>query len=83
VAASPPILIVAVAGLAVLGALVSSITNALDDPHHRVAAILTFLVVASGITVLGIGSAFWGLLVGGIVMAWLGWVRKTRESDVE
>lgn len=82
VSASPPILIVAVAGLAVLGALVTSVTSALDDPHHRVAAIATFLVVASGIVVVNIGSAFWGLLVGGIVMAWLSWARKPKEHHV-
>ncbi|MFT4030225.1 MAG: benzoate/H(+) symporter BenE family transporter [Protaetiibacter sp.] len=34
---------------------------------------MTFLVVASGVTVAGIGSAFWGLVVGGVVMLWLGW----------
>ena len=76
VTAAPPILIIAVAGLAVLGALIAGITNALEDPRHRVAAIVTFLVVASGIVILNIGSAFWGLLVGGIVMAWLGWTRR-------
>jgi len=76
VSAAPGILITAVAGLAVLGALITSVVNALEDPRHRVAAIVTFLVVASGIVVLGIGSAFWGLIVGGIVMAWIGWRRK-------
>ncbi|WP_309619744.1 benzoate/H(+) symporter BenE family transporter [Salinibacterium sp.] len=76
VAAAPSILITAVAGLAVMGALISSVVNALDDPRHRLAAILTFLVVASGIVVVGIGSAFWGLLVGAAVMAWLGWSRR-------
>ena len=76
VAAAPSILITAVAGLAVMGALISSVVNALDDPRHRLAAIVTFLVVASGIVVVGIGSAFWGLLVGAAVMAWLGWSRR-------
>jgi benzoate membrane transport protein len=75
VAAAPPILIEAVAGLAVLGALITAITGALEAPEHRVAAILTFLVVASGIAPLSIGSALWGLLVGGVVMLWLGWPR--------
>ena len=51
---------------------------ALDDPAHRVAAIVTFLVVASGVVILNSGSAFWGLLMGGIVMAWLGWTRRER-----
>lgn len=68
VSASPPIIITAVAGLAVLGALITSLTGALDDPHSRVAAIATFLVVASGIVVIGVGSAFWGLLVGAVVL---------------
>jgi benzoate membrane transport protein len=78
VAAAPSILIVTVAGLAVLGALVGGITGALEDPKHRIAAILTFLVVASGVSVAGVGSAFWGLLVGGVVMLWLGF--RTREA---
>ncbi|MEP6480225.1 MAG: benzoate/H(+) symporter BenE family transporter, partial [Rhodoglobus sp.] len=81
VAAAPTVLITAVAGLAVLGALVTSVVNALEDPRHRITAIVTFLVVASGIVVLGIGSPFWGLLAGGIVMAWLGWTRRDRRSD--
>ncbi|MDJ0324465.1 benzoate/H(+) symporter BenE family transporter [Cryobacterium sp. PH31-AA6] len=72
VSASPPILITVVAGLALLGALVTSLTTALDDARHRITAVATFLVTASGISVLGIGSAFWGLLVGGAVMLWLG-----------
>jgi benzoate membrane transport protein len=78
VAASPPILITAVAGLALLGALVTSVTGALDDPRHRLTAVATFLVTASGITLLGIGSAFWGLVVGGVFMLWLGWERGSR-----
>jgi benzoate membrane transport protein len=68
VSASPPILIEAVAGLALLGALISAITAALEDGRDRVIAIVTFLVVASGIHLVGIGSAFWGLVVGALVM---------------
>jgi benzoate membrane transport protein len=70
VQASPPIIITAVAGLALLGALVTSITGALEVPVHRITAIGTFLVTASGIAVAGIGSAFWGLVVGGVLMLW-------------
>ena len=80
VAAASPILILAVAGLAVLGALVSGISGALEAPEHRIAAILTFLVVASQVKPFGIGSAFWGLLVGGIVMLWLGWRRRAAVT---
>ena len=86
VAASPPILIIAVAGLAVIGALVTSITGALEDPPHRITAIATFLVTASGFTLVGIGSAFWGLLTGALFMVWLGWRRRpavTEESPAE
>ncbi|MEO7349415.1 MAG: benzoate/H(+) symporter BenE family transporter [Terrimesophilobacter sp.] len=71
VAASPPILIIAVAGLAVIGALITSITGALEEPAHRIAAIATFLVTASGLVVLSVGSAFWGLLTGAVFMLWL------------
>ena len=80
VAAAPTILILAVAGLAVLGALVTGITAALEAPEHRIAAILTFVVVASQVKPFGIGSAFWGLLVGGVVMLWLGWRRRRSEA---
>jgi benzoate membrane transport protein len=76
---TPPLLITAVAGLAMLGALVAAVATALEDPNNRVVAIITFLVVASGIVIVGIGSPFWGLLVGGIVMLWLGWHRRRRE----
>jgi benzoate membrane transport protein len=83
VAASPPVLIQAVAGLALLGALVTAITTALEDPAHRIVAIVTFLVAVSGVSIAGIGSAFWALLVGGIVMLWfLPWRRRHRPDSV-
>jgi benzoate membrane transport protein len=53
---------------------------ALEKPEHRPVAIITFLVVASGITIAGIGSALWGLVVGGIVMLWLGWRLRRRPG---
>jgi len=68
VTASPPIIITAVAGLALLGALVASISSALEDVEHRLVAIVTFLVAVSGISIAGVGSPFWALLVGGTVM---------------
>jgi len=70
VSASPPILITAIAGLALFGALAGAVTTALEDPDHRLVAIVTFLVVASSVTIAGIGSAFWGLIVGALVMLW-------------
>jgi benzoate membrane transport protein len=80
VSASPPILIEAVAGLALLGALIGAVTSALEEPSHRVVAIATFLVVASGIQLLNIGSAFWGLVVGGVVMLVLTAGRGRRRT---
>lgn len=80
VAASPPVLIESVAGLAVLGALVTSITNALEDEEGRIVAIGTFLVVASGVAIAGIGSAFWGLVVGAVLHVWLRTWRKKTSS---
>jgi benzoate membrane transport protein len=80
VSASPPILIEAVAGLALLGALVAAVVAAVEDASTRLAAVLTFLVTASGIVVGGIGSAFWGLIAGGIVLSWLGWRRRSRAE---
>ncbi|CAN5285686.1 benzoate/H(+) symporter BenE family transporter [soil metagenome] len=89
VSVSPPILITAVAGLALLGALSTSVAAAIEAPEHRIVAIATFLVVAVGVVPsatppLGIGWAFWGLVVGGIVMLWLN-VRRRRapEPDTE
>ncbi|WP_331461013.1 benzoate/H(+) symporter BenE family transporter [Micromonospora tarapacensis] len=61
---SPPVLVIAVAGLALLPALGSSLGNAVSDPAMVLPAVVTFVVTASGVAVLGIGAAFWGLLAG-------------------
>ena len=83
ISVAPTILVTAVAGLAVLGALITSVVGALEQPEHRITAIITFLVVASGVVVIGIGSAFWGLLVGGVIMAWLGWRRRSKAEPAD
>ncbi|MBN9607107.1 MAG: benzoate/H(+) symporter BenE family transporter [Actinomycetales bacterium] len=69
VTASPPILIESVAGLALIGALTTAVVGALAEPEGRVVAVGTFLVVASGVAIAGLGSAFWGLVVGAVL--WL------------
>lgn len=61
---SPPVLVIAVAGLALLPALSSSLANAVADPAMLLPAMVTFVVTASGVAALGIGAAFWGLLAG-------------------
>jgi benzoate membrane transport protein len=69
-AAFPGELVMAIAGLALLGTIAGSLSAALADSDSRDAALLTFLVTASGISLAGIGSAFWGLAVG-LVAHWL------------
>ncbi|MDH6632707.1 UNVERIFIED_ORG: benzoate membrane transport protein [Lelliottia amnigena] len=65
-AALPLSWIQTLAGLALLGTISGSLYQALQHETERDAAIVTFLVTASGVTLLGIGSAFWGLIAGGI-----------------
>lgn len=67
--ALPPALIHTIAGLALLGTLSGSLFRALHEERGRDAAMVTFLITASGLTLLGVGAAFWGL-VGG-VLVWL------------
>jgi benzoate membrane transport protein len=71
----PPSLIVLVAGLALLGALANALTIALKDERERMAATVTFAVTASGLTLFGVGSAFWGL-VGGLIVLFLDLMKK-------
>lgn len=61
---APPVLVIAVAGLALLPALGSSLAAAVTEPAGREAAVVTFAVTASGTAILGIGAAFWGLVAG-------------------
>jgi len=63
-AAFPRELVVSVAALALFGSIMSGLTNAMQDARQREAALVTFMVTASGLTLLSIGSAFWGLVAG-------------------
>ncbi|WP_279045801.1 benzoate/H(+) symporter BenE family transporter [Cedecea davisae] len=54
------------AGLALLGTIAGSLHQALSHERERDAAIVTFLVTASGVNLLGVSSAFWGLVAGGV-----------------
>ncbi|CBG88363.1 benzoate/H(+) symporter BenE family transporter [Citrobacter rodentium] len=64
------------AGLALLGTLSGSLYQALHNDAERDAAIITFLVTASGLTLCGIGPAFWGLVAGGICFCGLHIARR-------
>ncbi|WP_222842171.1 benzoate/H(+) symporter BenE family transporter [Endozoicomonas montiporae] len=54
------------AGFAVLGTLLMCLQNAFNDARYHEAALITFLVTVSGVTLFGIGSTLWGLVVGGL-----------------
>jgi len=61
---APAGLIITVAALALLGTLGSSLQGALADETDREAAVITIVATASGLTLFGIGAAFWGLAIG-------------------
>ncbi|WP_082332604.1 benzoate/H(+) symporter BenE family transporter [Lysinibacillus contaminans] len=60
----PPTFIATLAGLALLGTIGSSLSDALGDPNNRETALITFLAAAANVTLLGVGGAFWGLVAG-------------------
>lgn len=62
--ALPHAVIATLTGLALVPALMNSVANMLEDQADRDAAVLTFLATGSGLALYGLGSAFWGLLVG-------------------
>lgn len=69
IAALPAALIKTVAGLALIGAFLGALSSALADEAKRFPAVLTLVVTASGLTLFGIGSAFWGLVAGLVALA--------------
>jgi benzoate membrane transport protein len=66
--AFPAALIMGVAGMALLGTIASGLSAALRDERYREAALITFLVTLSGVSLLGVGSAFWGLVAGALTL---------------
>lgn len=75
---APPELITTVAGLALIPALVGSISAAFSDSSQLEAPALTFLIAASGMTLLGISGAFWGVVIGAIM-----WFSKSLRRSTE
>jgi len=65
-AAFPKELVMAIAGLALFGTIGNGLAAALGDESRREPALITFLVTASGVTLAGIGAAFWGLVAGAL-----------------
>jgi benzoate membrane transport protein len=84
--ALPATFIATLAGLALLGTIGASLANALADARAREAALITFLAAAANISLLGIGGAFWGLVIGLLAHAVLNgrlpWQRRTASADL-
>lgn len=78
--AFPRALIVTIAGLALVGTIAHSLLTSLTPERGRDAAFLTFLVTASGLSWQGIGSAFWGLVIG-LAATWLSHDRTPRTGN--
>jgi len=68
--AVPQAIVIAIAGLAIMPTLLNCLSVSMADSQYREPALLTFLLTASGIDLLGIGSAFWGLCMG-LAFCWL------------
>ncbi|GIZ13767.1 benzoate/H(+) symporter BenE family transporter [Pseudomonas sp. NCCP-436] len=68
-AALPAALILSIAALALFASIIGGLTQAMSEPSEREAALVTFLVTASGMTLIGVGSAFWGIVAGLLTLA--------------
>lgn len=75
IAAFPKELVLAVAGFALLGTIGGGLTVSMKDEHSRDAALITFLVTLSGVTLWQVGSPFWGVVAGTIALAVQHWRR--------
>jgi benzoate membrane transport protein len=73
IAAFPKELVLAVAGFALLGTIGGGLATAMKDDAQREAALVTFLVTASGLTLWGVGAAFWGVVAGVLALAVQRW----------
>jgi benzoate membrane transport protein len=76
-AAFPKELVLAVAGIALFGTIGNGLASALGKESDREAALITFLVTASGLALFGVGSAFWGLVAGVVTLG----VLRFKRAD--
>ena len=72
----PKELVVAIAGIALLSTIGNGLASALREERHREPALITFLVTLSGITLMDIGSAFWGVVAGSLAL----FVQQYKQS---
>ena len=75
-AALPKALILSIAALALFASIIGGLTQAMSEPKEREAALITFLVTASGMTLFTVGSAFWGIVAGLLTLAILNWGKQ-------
>lgn len=73
--AMPPVVLAAVTGLALIAPLTGALQGMMAETAQREAAVLTFAATASGLALFGVGSAFWGLVVGFASLAAGRWIR--------
>jgi benzoate membrane transport protein len=67
-AALPKELVLSIAALALFGSIMNGLTVAMSEAREREAALITFMVTASGLTLFSIGSAFWGIVAGVVTL---------------
>ncbi|WP_422416362.1 benzoate/H(+) symporter BenE family transporter [Pseudomonas sp. GZD-222] len=72
-AALPKELVLSIAALALFGSIMNGLTVAMNEAREREAALITFMVTASGFTLFSIGSAFWGIVAGVLTLMVLNW----------
>lgn len=78
-AALPKELVLSIAALALFGSIINGLSIAMTEVKEREAALITFMVTASGLTLFSIGSAFWGIVAGVLTLVILNW-RKGLKS---
>ena len=78
-AALPKELVVTLAGLALLAPVTANLAGIVAAEDHREAAVITFLATASNMRFLGLGSAFWGIVIGMVAY----WILHARRSHKE
>lgn len=79
--AMPPAVLAIITGLALIAPLTGALATMLATTEEREAAVLTFAATGSGLALFGIGSAFWGLVVGFAALAALRWIRPSPSAD--
>ncbi|SAK51350.1 benzoate membrane transport protein [Caballeronia fortuita] len=77
-AALPNAFVAVLAGLALLGAITANVVGLVQDEAHREASFIAFIATASNMSFLGLGSAFWGIVLGALAHLVLGRAKHAR-----